>query len=421
MERAKRTASHWVATLSVLGCAVAAGFQLEGVFSGGRDHAVITYASATQRNAIADLNAHLQDGSIKLQFSGRPGYLRSVLDALGVHVESQMLVFSKTSLQKPLISPEHPRSIFFNDSVVVAWVPGEPFIEAAAEDVQKGVIFYTLDYGLNEHPVFMRQDSCLSCHESLASMGVPGMLLRSVFPGENGTPIRPLGDFIPDDRSPFRERWGGWYVTGSSGPHKHLGNRTFANAGDDEPPAIASNLNDLDGRFDTGAYLAPYSDIVSLMVFEHQMRMVNLLTRAGWEIRLATYEGRSSGATSSMAHEIADDLLFVDEAPLSGPIKGTSGFAEKFAAQGPWDNKSRSLRQLDLTVRLMRYPCSYMIYSAAFNGLPAELKNATYRRMWEILSGQEKTPRYARLTAADRQAVLGILRETMKDLPTYFR
>ena len=332
-----------------------------------------------------------------------------------------MMVFSKTSLQKALIAPENPRSIFFNDSVVVAWVRGEPFIEVAAEDAERGVIFYTLDYQPTDHPIFVRRNDCLSCHEAYATLGSPGMLVRSVFPAASGAPIRPLGDFTPDDRSPFRERWGGWYVTGRSRAQKHLGNRTFTQTEGDEPPAMASDVERLDGKFDRGGYLAPYSDVVALMVFEHQMRTTNLFTRAGWETRLAAYQGRGEAGVERAAREIADDLLFADETPLVGRVKGSSGFAEKFASEGPWDGKGRSLRQFNLTVRMMRYPCSYMIYSAGFDGLPADLKSATYLRIWQILSGEEKASKYSRMSAADRRAVVEILRDTKQDLPEYFR
>ena len=69
----------------------------------------------------------------------------------------------------------------------------------------------------------------------------------------------------------------------------------------------------------------------------------------------------------------------------------------------------------------MRYPCSYLIYSPLFDSLPAAARDAIYSRMWEILSGQEKQPAYNRLSPADRRAVVEILRDTKKDLPSYFK
>src|ERR1035437_4965082 len=87
------------------------------------------------------------------------------------------------------------------------------------------------------------------------------------------------------------------------------------------------------------------SDIVALMVFAHQMHMMNLL------------------AHPDNIDELVDYMLFVDEAPFPGPIRGSSGFAERFAADGPSDHLGRNLRQFELERRLMRYPCSYMIYT----------------------------------------------------------
>jgi|SRR5579871_996879 len=387
------------------------------------DHPALAYDMLAEHNIISSLNTQLRDGQVHLAFEGPSGYLRSTLDALQVPVESQVVVFSKTSLQQHIINPTNPRTIFFNDSVAVGWVRGEPFVEIAAEDAQQGVVFYTLDQRAAGPPVFVRRDSCLQCHEDYATLGVPGMLVRSVFPAPDGTARRPLGEFVSDHRSPFRERWGGWYVTGSSGGLRHLGNLTFNNSESAGAIPKPVDLKSLAGKFETGDYLSPYSDIVALMVFNHQMRMINLFTRAGWEVRLAQYQKLSANPAllHDAARELVDYLLYVDEAPLSGRVESTSGFAEKFSAEGPRDSRGRSLRQFDLARRLMRYPCSYMIYSPAFDGLPPALKEAVYRRLWQILSGEEKGPKYARLSQSDRHAIVEILRGTKPGLPAYFQ
>ena len=185
------------------------------------------------------------------------------------------------------------------------------------------------------------------------------------------------------------------------------------------------NLNSLKGKFDTDAYLSPYSDIVALMVFEHQMHIMNLFTRLGWQARYALSVTAKGVVEQQYLRKTTDDLvdymLFVDEAPLANAIHGASGFAEKFSAEGPHDSQGRSLRQLDLERRLMRYPCSYMIYSQAFDALPTEARRAVYDRMWQILSGKDKRQKYARLSLADRRAVVEILRQTKKGLPAYFQ
>lgn len=386
----------------------------------------IEYASRPTNDAVVVLNRDIKAGKVRLRFDSKHSYLPSVLNALHVPIESQMAVFSKTSVQRERINPHNPRTLFFNDSVAIGWVRGG-FIEVAAQDPRQGVIFYTLTQIPVETPQFTRNNDCLTCHNSNNAMGVPGMLVRSQFTAPNGTMMPWLGNYISDHRSPLEERWGGWYVTGKTGPMRHMGNAVVTDG--TKPESIVTdqtlNLASLAGRFDTDAYLSPYSDIVALMVFEHQMHMMNLLTRIGWQARYLVRNGnvldlQANGLRAS-AEDLVDYMLFVDEVPLPNKIEGTSGFAEKFSAEGPNDSRGRSLRQFDLEHRLMRYPCSYMIYSDAFDALPSEAKDAIYQRMWLILSGSMTEAKYTRLSPADRQAVVEILRETKKGLPDYFQ
>jgi hypothetical protein len=187
-------------------------------------------------------------------------------------------------------------------------------------------------------------------------------------------------------------------------------------------PSPTRALTSLDGLFDLKGYLAPYSDVVALLVMDHQANMMNLITRTGWEARVAAASASQSASTrvTEAARDLVDYMLFVDEAPLVGPVKSTSGFAESFVARGPRDGQGRSLRELDLRRRLFKYPCSYMIYTPAFDALPPAAKNAVYSRLWEVLSGKDASPRYKGLAAQERQAIVSILRETKKDLPDYF-
>jgi hypothetical protein len=422
---------RWLPFGSLTILMTAAGWaELPEAFEGSADHPAIGY-SQPAHDPVAELNQKLQEGKVELRYDKTAGYLRSVLEALRIPIESQVVAYSKTSVQSRRINPKNPRSLFFNDSVVVGWVNGG-FIELAAQDPKQGIIFYTLGKSVlpglsgltqaSSNPYFERSDSCLQCHLSYATLGIPGMLLRSVYPDTNGSPQYQAGSFITDHRLPIKQRWGGWYVTGREESVVHLGNGTIADM--DHPEVMESELalESLNSRFDTNLYLSPYSDIAALMVFDHQMRMMNLLTRVNWEARYELYEHPTSLSTrlKEAANEFVDYLLFIDEAPIEAPIHGASGFAEKFSAQDPRDQRGRSFRQLDLKHRLLKYPCSYMIYSDAFEGLPSEAKEAVYRRMWEILSGQEEDAKYAKLTRADRQAVIEILRDTKKDLPDYF-
>ena len=145
--------------------------------------------------------------------------------------------------------------------------------------------------------------------------------------------------------------------------------------------------------------------------------MLNHITRLGWEARMGEDAGRP---LQHAAAALVDYMLFVDEAPLPGPVAGPTPFTQTFSSKGPRDAKGRSLRDLALTDRLMRYPCSYLIYSEPFEALPAAAKALVYERLWAILSGQEKGERYERLTPALRRDILDILRSTKPTLPSYF-
>jgi hypothetical protein len=232
-----------------------------------------------------------------------------------------------------------------------------------------------------------------------------------------------------DQSDPLSKRFGGWFVTGSTGSARHMGNEVAAVDG-----RPTRELTSVEGLFDADGYRTLSSDIVAHLVLTHQAGMTNLLTRAGWEARAAdpalhppfaaTPEQQASIAAvmSGVASEVVDYLLFIDEAKLTETVRGGSGFAERFSMSGPRDRKGRSLYELDLRRRLMKYPCSYLIYSPAFDALPPAAKAPIYKRMWEVLSGQEQDPRYREaLSLADRRAIVEILRDTKKDLPPYFQ
>jgi hypothetical protein len=235
--------------------------------------------------------------------------------------------------------------------------------------------------------------------------------------------MRQLGNEVVDHRLPITKRWGGWYVTGRDVTVASRGNLMMRDETDEDlltaPKAIAAPT--LHGKFDLAGYLTPYSDIAALMVLDHQLRMMNLLARMTWETRAAEARPDANTLIDAVAREVVDYMLFVDEAPLPARVEGSSGFAERFSARGPKDSRDRSLYQLDLTTRLLRYPCSYMIYSDAFDQLPAAARDAIYRRLYAVLSGSDGTPRYSRLSSSDRQAIIDVLRETKRDLPAYFR
>jgi hypothetical protein len=400
------------------------------------DHPAIQYSTRAAQDPVAALARRIERGDVQLSFESGTGYLRSLLRVLDIPIESQVAVFSKTSTQLNLIHPGNPRGVYFNDQVSVGWMRGTFVLEIAAQDPEQGAIFYELDQQPAEKPTLRRTRACLRCHHSIYTDGVPGPLVRSTLTAADGVALPWTRNVASDHRTPFNQRWGGWYVTGTTSGFPHMGNVLAGSAGSGATVAgeRSPDLETLDGKFETKAYLSPYSDVVALMVLEHQAHLINLLTRLDWETRARDYEARAGRSTDGQpllsrapfsfdaaVTEIVDYLLFIDEAPLPGRIRGTSGFAEQFSQRGPFDNQRRSLRQLDLDRRLMRYPCSYLIYSRVFDALPAQPREAIYQRMWQILSGHERSERYARLSASDRVAIVQILRDTKKGLPDYFR
>jgi hypothetical protein len=400
----------------------------------------INYSSATPKNAVTRLQDRIAQGTAKLTFASEHGYLRSLLRELDVPESSQVLVFSKTSLQRDRITPKTPRAIYFNDDVMIGFCLRGRVMEISAPDEVVGTAFYTLDQERNREAVPRRQtESCLLCHSSSANQGIPGHLVRSLYVDRRGNPILSSGSFRTDHSSPLAERWGGWYVTGTSGRQQHMGNMICEDSRKPEQldRSQGTNVVSLQDRFTVGLYPSPHSDIVALMVLEHQVGMLNRIARAGLETRSALhYEremntalGRPAGTKSesarsriqSVGEAVVQYMLLVGEAPLTDHVQGTSTFSADFVARGPRDSRGRSLRDLDLETRLFRYPCTYLIYSKAFDSLPMEVKDYIYQRLWDILNGKSTAKNDPVITADNRAAILSILRETKPGLPDYWR
>lgn len=426
----------------ILAFGITCGFafaELSGSYVVPLDHEAIQYTKIPLSDPITKLGERIARGEIELEWDDDYGYLRSVLKELKIPVESQVLVFSKTSFQAPRIAPRTPRAIYFNDAVSVGIVRGGEVLEIASQDPKQGVVFYTLDLEKVNKPRFDRRDTCLQCHASGGTLGVPGIVVRSVYPEPSGMPAFHAGTFISDHRSPLKERWGGWYVTGKHGAQVHMGNAVSRDR--EKPDQLETegtqNVVDLKHRFDTGAYLTPYSDIVALLTLEHQTHMTNLITRVGFEARMAMhYQAGINKAFGKPADEMGEStrrridsaveemvqyMLFVDETALTEPVRGANNYAAVFEKMGPRDSKGRSLRDFDLNRRLFRYPLSFLIYSEAFDQMPLEARDRIYRRLFEVLTGQDQSKKYAKLTAADRRAIYEILLDTKKGLPEYWR
>lgn len=416
------------ALLLALGAAWPAA-QVRPPFPGTIDeHPAIQYETRPTTDAVARLDARLAAGETRLARDARMGFLPSVLSALEVPVESQLLVFSKTGLQRAHTGPTSPRALYYGASVVVGYIPGAPALELAAHDPTQGVVFYTLDQDATTAPRFRRRNECLTCHLSSVTADVPGLIVRSNMVGRDGSVMPRLGSFTVDHRTPHTERWGGWFVTGHAamppyGPLGHLGNLTVTphpTAG----PAILSNhvLIEWQNRpMENDPYPSSDSDLAALMTFDHQMPGLNRITRLGWEARVALAEGRpldSDPVVAEHLRALVDYFLFVGEAELAFEVTPRPGFAEALARRAPADRSGRSLATLDLKTRLLRYPLSFLIYAEAFDALPDAVRHGVYRRLFDVLSGRVRGPAYAHLTAADRRAIIGILRETRPDLPS---
>ncbi len=415
-----------------------------GQLSYDSEYPVIEYSTRPPSDAIARLQREIDDGEVQLAFDAENGYLVSLLRELDIDTSSQMLVFSKTSFQVDRISPETPRAVYFNDSVYVGWLQDADVIEISAMDPDLGIVFYTLNQSEDQAgdqnggaaSRFQRQTAlCLRCHDtySMSGGGVPRHLVGSGFTDQFGGFASHESWHLTTYQSPIEERWGGWYVTGTHGDQRHMGNIIVNDAADPAEFDLdrGANATDISEWVDTEPYLGSGSDIVALMVLEHQASVQSVIVRVNFETRKALRNeeerniqlGRERDFMSAEAHELIQDwaeplvgaLLLVGEAPLGGSIAGTSGFAEHFSSRGPQDSEGRSLRQLDLSDRLFRYPLSYVIYSDAFDGLPGMVKAYVYQRLGAVLRGEDESEAFAHLSQADRRAILEIVQETKAD------
>lgn len=396
----------------------------------------IRYLDAEVRDPVARLQARIDAGEVRLEHEARRGYLDSVLKLLDIPESSQTLVFSKTSLQYRKISPQAPRALYFNDNVYVGWVRGGDLLEVASFDPDQGAIFYVLEQAPSESPALMRASiDCTQCHVGRETRGVPGVFLRSVATTATGAQAPRARPAVAGHETPLAQRFGGWYVTGRSGGQENLGNRFTPPS--DPAPAWVDGLEldpaDLAGRFPSADYLHAGSDLVAQLVLAHQTQAHNLITLVNYKTRIALHpRPNTAGAAppdadaaragyESAADELVRYLLFADEAPLEGPVSGSADFARAFTAPGPRDPRGRSLRDFDLQRRIFRYPCSYLIYSDAFDAIPEPARSLVLRKLLAVLTGRDQDPRYARLSQDDRSAIREILVATKPNLPDEWR
>jgi len=399
----------------------------------------INYSHAKPRDAVARLLQRIAAGEVVLTGSDQE-ILRALLRELGIPVESQILVFSKTSLQSGLIAPESPRALYFSDSVYVGWVPGG-LIEAAAIDPELGPVFYAFDPqdARDARRSLVRETTCLRCHGETFSREIPGLIERSVVVSDRGELLPGQGEELVDDATPFERRWGGWYVTGYGGRQSHLGN-AFGVARDGQiefSPSLERPL-ELSHRFDTSRYLTTTSDVVALLVFQHQLAMHNSLTRAAQRCRraldsqrvaqIAANEPLTAAPASENARnvydtaaaDVVDHLLFRGAAPLPNGVAGTDGFRRAFAAGAPRSAKGDTLKDLSAHGRLFANRCSFLIYSESFGALPPALQDRIFSRLAAALRGGDVSGRFAYLEKDERRRIVEVLTETVPQAARYF-
>ncbi|HEY1049977.1 MAG TPA: hypothetical protein VGE39_09495 [Prosthecobacter sp.] len=403
------------------------------------ENAPIRYSATEPNDAAQRLERLMAAGKVNIDRKDAWSILRGLMQQFHIPPESQVMVFSKTSKQNDRISPQTPRVIYFGDNAYLGYTLGGS-IEVTTIDPRLGPIFYMVDPDTEpQKPLtFQRDQSCLSCHGGPFSPDVPGVLVRSVFPSAQGHPIMSQGSTVVDTTTPFSDRWGGWYVTGRHGDVTHRGNVIATENGDQTVEMdfeAGANVANLSQFFDTTPYPRKTSDIVALMVLEHQTSVQNVLTKANHAALRAMHmqtslqkelgepvmhepTGTARRIIDHAAEDVVEALLFKDEAVLpDGGIEGDPAFQTAFAKDTPQSGDGRSLKDFQLLNRLFKLRCSYMVYSVTFEHLTAPLKEAVLGRLWHVLEGKDTAGGFEYLGEAERGHIRRILVETLPGVP----
>ncbi len=367
--------------------------------------------------ATQDSVVQLTERPTELKFDSQHGYLKSVLKELKISEESQVLVFSKTSLQADHITRKTPRAIYFNQDTYVAWIPGAPLLEIMAVHPSDGIRFYTLENAKPMARATFQQETnqCFRCHGGRVEGISPTLFAQSSHVPESGYPRAFVRSVQVTPRTPIAQRWGGWYVSGQHGTMRHMGN--VVSTGTDKAPKLdttkGANATSLAKFVNLSKYPTPHSDIVALMVMEQQMYVQNIMSQTGLDLK------GQKRVIESDVEPLVRALLGSEEATFTAPVRGSTGFAAQYAKQFPKDKQGRSLGQLDLVTRLQKYPCSPLIYSTSFESLPDPVRNQVWRRFKEILMGNDPNPFFKHLKKADRDAIRQILADTLPEFRAY--
>ncbi len=384
------------------------------------------YWSVPPRDPATLLHRKLENKETSLAADADPKtFLRAYLEALNVPASSQVLVFSKSSLQRTFVHGHNPRAMYFNEDTYVGWMPGG-LIEVTGIDPVLGGVFYIFKVPDKKEavPVFERRESCLGCHAGGPTSFLPGLMVRSLFTGEDGRSYGEAGEHNGGHHTPFGTRWGGWYVSGAPVEMKHLAN-VFSTRSRE-----AVSAGELEKVMPAGTHLAPGSDVLAMLLHDHQCKAVNVLMEANYRVRTVLHNaggdkpvadrgipGDDMEMAREQAQKVARFLLFTDEVALPAPVTGDAAFKKDFAAARKADKAGRSLKDFNLKTHLMQHRCSYMIYSAAFRGLPPAFQKIVFTELRSGLTIASGGGAAAHLPADERKTVHEILSETVPDYP----
>lgn len=400
--------------LLLLPCGVAMGVEAE--FEGPPHD----YWKRPLTDRFTRFKAELEAGKVKLDTTGEKPFLQSLLTALEIPHSSQMLVFSTTSLQLRFISPRNPRALFFNEDVYIGYIPGAR-IEIVSLDPALGGIFYIFDIPRGDAlPRVERSERCMNCHAREETGNVPSLTVKSVLPGPSGGSLVAYRQGLSGHGIPFKDRFGGWYLTGAENFTEHWAN-TMGRYVEGKLQRIPVEPGRL---FDYGRYLTATSDVLPQLLHEHQIGFANRVIAATYRTRtlLAESGGKLTAGQGAeldqKARELVRYILFADEVPLpAGGVAGDAAFKADFAKSRRTVPSGASLKDFDLKTRLFRFRCSYMIYSEVFGGLPPEMRQRVDRVLAGALNEAQPDKDFAYLPVQEKRAIRFILKATMKNPP----
>lgn len=381
------------------------------------------YAEHEPKDRFAAVLKQIEKGELQPDTSSDHAMLRSLLQALKIPVSSQILVFSASSLQSEIINPRNPRALFFNEDTYVGYVPGG-VLEVASADPEVGPIFYV--FGRSQpggpFPRVERGTKCFNCHGGTATKRLPGLIAESLLVSQAGSSLETYRRDEQGHQIPLENRFGGWHLTGKHHISGHKANVFgFARPGTIDKTEVVPGQT-----WDLAKHLLPTSDILPHLVHEHQIGFENRLVRGIYIVRQLKADRKGMlGSTElaeidAWAQDFARYVLFADEAkfPREG-IEGDPAYARDFLEGRVMSKRGLSLKDLDLKTRLFKHRCSYMLYTETWEHAPKELKERVYYRMAEAL--RDAQPSMPHLAMEERRAIREILKETMRDLPAWWR